>query len=79
MAERIVFDQSLYLPEAVAAAAEAYAGFATIRQAPVERGIEVTIAEPVEHELQAIADAFCNHVLHETIARRRQADGDEGR
>lgn len=74
MAERITFDRTLYLPEAVAAAAEAYGDYATIQVATTASGVEVAVSDPVEHELQTIVDAFCNHVLHETISRRRAAD-----
>lgn len=78
MAERITFDRTLYLPEAVEAAAGSYAGYATIHVTETEAGVEVAVSEPVEHDLQTILDAFCNHVLHETINRRRQADLGEG-
>jgi hypothetical protein len=74
MAERVTFDRTLYLPEAVEAAAEAYAGYATIRLMPSAAVIDVDVSDPIEHDLQTILDGFCNHVLHETISRRRQAD-----
>lgn len=71
MGERISFDRTLYLPEAVAAAAEAYADFAKIQ---ITTGAEAVVAEiggVVDHDEQTVIHAFCNHVLHETIARRR--------
>jgi hypothetical protein len=73
MAEPIVFDRSLYLPEAVEAAAEAYGDYATIAVATTADAVAVTISAVAEHDPQELANAFCNHVLHETIARRRQA------
>jgi hypothetical protein len=69
MAERVSFDRSLYLPEAVDAAAAAYRDHARIE---VTRNEECTVAmiSPVaEGDPIVLANAFCNHVLHETIAR----------
>jgi hypothetical protein len=73
MAERLVFDRSLYLPEAVEAAATAYADFARIEVTASGEATEVAISEVVDHDEQLIARAFANHVLHETILRVRQA------
>ena len=73
MAERITFDRSLYLPEAVAAAAEAYADYTPIEVTPGPNSTDVVISDGPEHDAQTVAPAFANHVLHETIARRRQA------
>ena len=79
MAERITFDRSLYLPEAVEAAAAAYAEHATIEVTPSGRRRGGGRFRSVsEHDPQTVAHAFCNHVLHETIARRRQAALEEG-
>jgi len=77
MAERITFERSLYLPEAVEAAAAAYAEYARIEvtMAPDE---VVAVVEPVaDEDGQNVARAFCNHVLYETITRRRQAPLEE--
>lgn len=74
MAERIAFDRSLYLPDAVDAAAAAYADFATIRVTAGPEAIVADISDVVEHDPQTVADAFCNHVLHETISRRRSEE-----
>jgi hypothetical protein len=70
---RITFDGSLYSPEAVEAAAAAYAGYAEIA---LERSGDTVVAvvgalggrdpETVEH-------SFSNLVLQETIVRRRRA------
>lgn len=73
MALWITFDRSLYLPEAVEAAAAAYADYAKIEVTQGANAVDVVIADGDEHDAQTLAPAFCNHVLHETIARRRQA------
>jgi hypothetical protein len=78
MAEQISFDRSLYLPEAVAAAAAAYAEHAHIEVTTTGDTVVAAISEVLEHDPQTVAHAFCNHVLHETIARRRQAALHEG-
>ena len=73
MAERVTFDRSLYLPEAVEAAAAAYGAHAQIE---VTRSDECTVAmvSPVaESDPRPLVNAFCNHVLHETIARLRES------
>jgi hypothetical protein len=75
MAERIIFDRSLYLPEAVEAAATAYAEHAKIELTPSGDTVVAVISDVVEHDPQTVANAFCNHVLHETIVRMRQAEG----
>ena len=71
MGERISFDRTLYLPEAVAAAAEAYADYAKIQITQSADGVVAEIGGVVDHEERTVVNAFCNHVLHETIARRR--------
>jgi hypothetical protein len=73
MGERITFDTSLYLPEAVEAAVAAYAGHAQIELTPSPAGIVATISGVVGNDPRIVANAFCNHALYETIARRRQA------
>lgn len=77
MAERVAFDRSLYLPDAVEAAAEAYAEVAKIELAPSADAIEAVVDQVAEGDLQTVVHAFCNHVLHETITRRRQTALDE--
>ena len=78
MAERIAFDGSLYFPEAVEAAAAAYAEHARIEVIPEGSAVIAVISDVVEHDPQLIRHAFCNHVLHETISRRRDAAVHEG-
>ena len=77
MTERIPFEGSLYLPEAVEAAAAAYAEHAHIEVTPTAEGVVAVLTPVAGYELQEVAPAFCNHVLHETIARRRQTVMDE--
>ncbi len=78
MAEQLKFHRSLYLAEAVEAAAAAYAGHAKIETTRTPEGVDAVIDEAGEYDLTALAHAFANHVLHETIALRRQAAIDEG-
>ena len=73
MVKRIVFDRSLYLPEAVEAAAAAFAEHAKIEVTPSANATEAAISEVLEHDPETVANAFCNYALHETIARIRQA------
>ena len=77
MSERITFDRSLYSPDAVEAAAEAYAEYAKIAVSPGTDAIVAEVSDTGDLDPQTVAHAFCNHVLHETIARRRQAALDE--
>ena len=71
MAERVTFSRSLYSPEAVQSAAEAYGQIATI---DVEVGaddivVEIT-ADPAYGD--RVTDGFCNHALFETVVRTRR-------
>jgi hypothetical protein len=72
MAERITFDRTLYLPEAVEATAAAYAEHAQIELTATTDAVVAVLAADAA-DLQTVMHAFCNHVLHETITRRRQA------
>ena len=74
MSKQLTFDRSLYLPEAVEAAAAAYAEHAKIEMAPTADAVVAVISDVVGNDLDLVANAFCNYVLHETIVRRRQAD-----
>lgn len=75
MAERVAFDRSLYLPEAVEAAVAAYAEHAKIEVTQAAEAVVAVVSAAGELDPQLVTNAFCNHVLHETIARRhRDAD-----
>ena len=71
MAERVLFSRSLYEPEAVRAAAEAYAELATIDVQLLGDDVQVDISKPDPDVQDVLIDEFCNHVLHETIVRSR--------
>lgn len=73
MADRIAFDRSLYLPEAVDAAAAAYSEHAQIEITPNADAVVAVVAPAEGYDEAEVVNAFCNHVLHETIALRRQA------
>jgi len=77
MSERLVFDRSLYLPEAVAAAAAAYADYAHIEVTETPDAVVAAITDVLDHDARTVTNAFCNHVLHETISRRRHAAAPE--
>ena len=74
MAKRITFDRSLYLPEAVEAAAAAYAPHAKIEVTPTDDAVVAEISSVVGDDPNLVVNAFCNFVLQETIARMRQAE-----
>lgn len=78
MADRIIFDRSLYLPDAVEAAARVYADYATITIERAAEGVVAAISDAGDHDVREVLHAFANHVLHETISRRRQAARGEG-
>lgn len=77
MAEQVSFDQYLYLPAAVEAAAAAYAGHADITLTSTADAVVATISGDAETDLQTLVHAFCNHVLHETIVLRRRTAAEE--
>jgi len=78
MASRISFDRSLYLPEAVEAGVAAYAEHAHIAVTPDGDTVVAEISGVADGDIDDVANAFCNHVLFETIARMRQAALQEG-
>ncbi|MCK6556196.1 HxsD-like protein [Candidatus Binatia bacterium] len=78
MAEQVSFDSYLYLPEAVEAAAAAYAEHADIALTTTPEAVLATISGTGDDaDLHTLTHAFCNHVLHETIARKRRAAAEE--
>lgn len=74
MSKRITFDRSLYLPQAVEAAAAAYAEHAQIEVTPSADAVVAEISGVVDNDPDVVANAFCNHVLYETIVRLRQPE-----
>jgi len=78
MPAEILFDRSLYLPEAVQAAAAAYADYAAITLEPSGNALKATITAHDAELAEAVVNGFCNHALHETILRRRRTPDGEG-
>ena len=74
MAETLDFSRSLYLPEAVQAAVDAYAELASLSVAPHDGGTLVTIRNPDPELADVLVDELANHALHETIVRTRGGD-----
>jgi hypothetical protein len=73
MPEEIVFDASLYLPDAVVAAAAAYSGHMRVELTQTADAVVARLSGLGDDDPRALVDAFCNHALYETIVRRRQA------
>ena len=70
---QITFDRSLYTPDAVEAAAVAYAEYADIA---LERSSDAVVAVVGDVRLgdrETIERSFCNLVLQETVVRMRRA------
>ena len=70
---RITFDRSLYTPDAIEAAAVAYAEYADIE---IERSGDATVAVVGDvrgSDRETIEHSFCNLALQETVVRRRRA------
>ena len=68
----VVFAKSLYLPEAVQAAADAFSEFATFSVANEEAEVLVSASNIQPSLADVLLDEFCNYALHETIVRSRQ-------
>lgn len=72
MSEVLSLSRSLYLPEAVQAAARAFGELATIEVRVLDSDIEVSLDDIDPDVDDVLADELCNHALHETIVRRRE-------
>ena len=70
---RIAFDRSLYLPEAVEAAARAYAGYAEITLERAGDDVVAVVDAVTGRDPRTVEHAFCNLALQETIVRMRRA------
>lgn len=77
MAERLIFERSLYSPEAVESAAALFSEHAKIEVKSENDGIVTEIEAAAGYEPALIVNSFANHVLHDTITRRRQAAPEE--
>ncbi len=75
MPEILRLSHSLYAPDAISEAVEAFASIATLeltREASETR-VEVSWTDP---EIPDLLDHFCNHILHHSIVASRQGSGD---
>lgn len=71
MPEVLTLSRSLYLPEAVQAAASAFAELATIEVRVLDSDIEVSL-DAIDPDVDdVLADELMNHALHETILQHR--------
>ncbi len=71
----ITFDRSLYLPEAVDAAAAAYAEYADIAVERSSDAVTAIVGAVRNADRATIEHSFCNLVLQETVVRRRRTGG----
>ena len=74
---RITFDRSLYTPEAVEAAAAAYAEYADIALERSGDAVVAVVGAVTGGDPETIENSFCNLVLQETIVRMRRASAPE--
>ena len=74
---RITFDRSLYDPEAVEAAAAAYAGHAEIVLEHSGDTVVAVVGGVTGGDRATIENAFCNLALQETIVRMHRAPAPE--
>ena len=70
---RITFDRSLYTPEAVEAAAGAYAEYAEIALEHAGDTIVAVVGAVTGGDPRLVEHSFCNLALQETIVRMRRA------
>ena len=66
---RIIFDRSLYIPEAVQAAAAAYAEYAEIGIEDAGDATVAVVGAVTGGDRQTVENSFCNLALQETIVR----------
>lgn len=71
MAEPITFDHSIYSPGSISAAADAYAELLTVSLSADEGQTTAHFEGADVEDGQMLVDAFCNHVLFDTIQRYR--------
>ena len=70
---RITFDRSLYAPDAVEAAAAAYADYAEITLERSGDAVIAVIGAVSGADRETIEHSFCNLALQETVVRMRRA------
>lgn len=74
---QIIFDRSLYAPEAVEAAATAYAEHADITLERSGDAVVAVIDAVRGGDRETIEHSFCNLALQETVVRMRRAGAPE--
>ena len=73
--EPILFSTELYREDAIAAAIDAYGAFAHFQLARRDDNFVISVrCHDPEYDEQ-IREAFCTHVLFETIVKYREATG----
>lgn len=70
---QISFDRSLYSPDAVEAAAAAYAEYADIALERSNDTVVAVVGAVRGHDRDTIEHSFCNFALQETVVRMRRA------
>ena len=73
MSETVVFSRSLYEPDAVSAAVDAFGELARFELAEGADDVRVLIAEPDPDVAHCLPDELGNYALVETVARRAKA------
>ena len=69
---RITFDRSLYTPDAVEAAAAAYAEYADITLERASDTVVAVVGAVRGGDRETIEHSFCNLALQETVVRMRR-------
>lgn len=77
MNKTLLFSLSLYREDAVQAAVDAYSQLADFRIERLDSACRVEINCRNKQIMLQLKDAFCNHVLFETIIRHRNSSGAE--
>jgi hypothetical protein len=71
---QITFDRSLYTPDAVEAAAAAYAEYADIALERSSDAVVAVVGAVRGGDRETIEHSFCNLALQETVVRMRRAE-----
>lgn len=74
---QITFDRSLYSPEAVAAAAAAYADYADIVLERSNDVVTAVVGDVRGADRATVEHSFCNLALQETVVRMRRSPATE--
>ena len=74
---KLYFSSSLYRTEAIERTVAAYSSLAVFEIETQEDGVNVSISQMVPELREQLVDAFCNHVLNETIIVIRKERGGE--